>query len=69
MSAEPSPESLQFEDSCVCSVMGVRRGGITDISPPLEIGSKSKKILENLKLAAKFRKIHLIVAMTVYLPV
>jgi len=37
--------------------------------PLLEIGSKNEKILENLKLAAKFWLIHLIVATTVYLPV
>jgi len=36
---------------------------------PLEIGTKNQKFLENLKLAAKFRLIHIIVAITVYLPV
>jgi len=36
---------------------------------PLEIGTKNQKFLENLKLAVKFRSIHLIVAMTVYFPV
>jgi len=34
--------------------MGVRRGQNGHF-PPLEIGTKNKKILENLKLAAKFR--------------
>jgi len=48
--------------------MDVRRGG-TGICPSLEIGTKNQKFLERLKLAAKFRLIHLIVAMTVYLPV
>jgi len=31
--------------------------------------SKNQKFLENLRLAAQFRLIHLIVAMTVYMPV
>jgi len=43
--------------------------GKTGICPLLENGTKNQKILENLKLVAKFRLIHLIVAMTVYLPV
>jgi len=48
--------------------MAVRRGGKTGISP-LEIGTKNQKFLENLKLAPKFWSIHLILVMTVYLPV
>jgi len=43
-------------------------GGKTGICPPLEIGTKNQKFLEHLKLAAKFRLLHFIVAMTVYLP-
>jgi len=35
----------------------------------MEIGTKNQKFIENLKLATKSRLIHLIVAMTVYLPV
>jgi len=50
--------------------MGVRRGGgKTGICPTLEIGTKNQDFVENLKLAAKFRLIHLLVAITVYLPV
>jgi len=36
---------------------------------PLKIGTRNQQFLENLKLAANFRLIHLIVATTVYLPV
>jgi len=49
--------------------MGVRRGGKMGICHPLEIATKNKNVFENLKLAANFRAIHLIVVMTVYLPV
>jgi len=35
----------------------------------LEIGTKNQRFLENLTLAAESRSIHLIVAMTVYMPV
>jgi len=44
-------------------------GGKTGICPTLEIGTKNQDFVENLKLAAKFRLIHLLVAITVYLPV
>ena len=30
--------------------MGVRKGSKTGISPPLEIGAKKQKVLENVKL-------------------
>ena len=43
-------------------------GGKTGISP-LEIETRSQNVFENMWLAANFRVIHLIVAMTVYLPV
>jgi len=36
---------------------------------PLEIWTKNQKFIENLKLAARLLLIHLIVAMTVVLPV
>jgi len=38
--------------------MGVRREGKTGICLPLKIGTKNQKFLENLRLAAKFRLIH-----------
>jgi len=44
-------------------------GGQNGHLPPLEIRITNQIFLENLKLAAKFRLIHLIVAMTVDLPV
>jgi len=47
----------------VCS--GVKNGHF----PPRGNWDKEPKFLENLKLAAKFRLAHSIVAMTVYLPV
>jgi len=37
--------------------------------PPLAIGPKNQDFLENMKSAAQFRLIELILAMTVYLPV
>jgi len=37
--------------------------------PPLEIETKDQNFFENMKLAANFRVIHLIIAMTVYLSV
>jgi len=46
-----------------------KRGGETGICHTLEIGTKNQNFLENLKLATKFRLIHLIVSMTVYLTV
>jgi len=46
--------------------MGVRRGGETGFAP-WKLGLST--ILENLKVAAKFRLIDLIDAVTVYLPV
>jgi len=49
--------------------MGVGRGVAIREFAPLEIGTKNHKFLENMKLVAKFRLIHLIVAMTVYFPV
>jgi len=42
-------------------------GGGNGNFPHLEVGTKNQKFLENLMLAKKFRLIHLIVAMTVYL--
>jgi len=48
--------------------MGVRGGG-TKWAFPLEIGTKNQKFLENVTLAAESLSIHLIDAMTVYLPV
>jgi len=50
--------------------MGVRRGFQNGHFPPLEIGPKKEKnFLENMKSAAQFRLIDLILAMTVYSPV
>jgi len=50
--------------------MGIRTGRGMGICPPsLEIGIKNQKFLEILKLAVKFRLNHLIVAVTLYLPV
>jgi len=50
--------------------MGVRNGGgQTDISPPLEIGSKKEKFLENVKSAVQFRLVGFILAMAVFLPI
>jgi len=50
--------------------MGVRRGGAKwAFALPLEIGTKNHNFFENLKLAANFRVIHLIIVMTVYLSV
>jgi len=49
---------------------GRSQGGQNGHLPqPLEIGTKNRKFLEKLKLAVKFRLIHLIVAITVDLPV
>ena len=45
---------------------GVRRGGKTGIWPPLEIGTKKQKFLENLKSSVQFRLVGLILAMTVF---
>jgi len=60
-----------FPTLCVILVrrMGVRRVGAKRAFAPLEIGTKNQNVFENLKLAVNFRVIHLIVAMTVYLPV
>jgi len=46
--------------------MGVRREGAKRAFPHLEIGPKNQNFLENLKSAAQFRLINLILAMTVY---
>ena len=48
--------------------MGVRRGSKRAFAP-LEIGTKNQNFFGNMKLEAHFRVIHLIVAMTVSLPV
>ena len=48
---------------------GRPQGGAKRALPPLEIGTKSQKFIEKLKLAAKLRLIHLIFAMTVYLAI
>ena len=57
---------FQLEEEGI-GIMGVCRGEKHAFAPPLEIGTKNQIFLENLKLAAKFRLIH--VAMTVDLPV
>jgi len=49
-------------------VHGRPQGGETGICPPLEIGPRNN-FLENVKSAAQFRLIDLILAMTVHLPV
>ena len=58
-----------FNSGLISTVyMGVRTGDKSGISP-LEIGTKNQKFLENLKSAAEFRLIHLILAMPVYLKI
>jgi len=47
--------------------MGVRRGRKNGHLPLLEIGPKNQNLLENLKSAAQFQLINLIIAMTVFL--
>jgi len=48
--------------------MGGRRER-TGIYPPLEIGTKKQKFLENVKSAVQFWSVGLILAMTVYFPI
>jgi len=66
---------LQFFFHCWITIWwwvnakGVRRGVEKRAFPPLEIGAKNQNFFLNLKWAAIFRVLHLIVAMTVYLPV
>jgi len=51
------------------STMGVRSGGKRAFPPPLEIGTKKEKFLEDLTSAVQFRLAGLILAKIVFLPI
>ena len=66
MSWITTPQCGQDEkatNACLASAHGRPQGGERAFAPPLEIGTKNQKLVENLKST------DLIVAITVYLPV